>query len=308
MTIEEEYHSEIALSRFKSPREHIRAIIGTNNLIERKALMVRRGKVSKAPDGFYTASEAIQRLNMPRTTFHHYVKIGKIKKKVPHGHREGYYEKTYIDKMAEASELYAIQYAEEPASFSLATKDDVQGIYSLDFSLWPTTTVAPERRLSWYQVNPEIDYVVRKNDIVVGLVNIRPLRHETIEKLLKREMRIRDVKPEELLPFTPNTPLECWVGIAVRNGVNEPKKYGMRLIAGAISVFRDFAARGIIIKKLYTVSDSPDGIRIAHGLGFKDITLPNAPSKQFILDIETSDSPFVQEYKRILNQSLGHTD
>ncbi len=266
--------------------------------------MPRRGKVSKAPEGFYTASEAIRILNMPRTTFHHYVKIGKIKKKVPYGHKEGYYEKNYIDKMAEASQLYAIQYAEEPAIFSIATKDDAQGIYNAASSLWPTTNVTPETRLGWYQVNPEIDYVVKKDDIVVGFVNIRPLRHETIERLLNREIWVKDIKPEDLLPFTPNIPLECWVGMGVRTGVNEPKKYGMRLIAGAIKVFNNFATRGIIIKKLYTISESPDGIRIAHGLGFKDITQPNAPVKQFVLDIEASDSPFVQEYNEILHANI----
>lgn len=266
--------------------------------------MPRRGKVSKAPEGFYTASEAIKILNMPRTTFHHYVKIGKIKKKVPYGHKEGYYEKNYIDKMAEASQLYAIQYAEEPTVFSVATKDDAQGIYNAASSLWPTTNVAPETRLSWYQVNPEIDYVVKKDDIIVGFVNIRPLKHETIERLLNREIWVKDIKPEDLLPFTPNIPLECWVGMGVRTGVNDPKKYGMRLIAGAIKVFNNFATRGIAIKKLYTISESPDGIRIAHGLGFKDITLPNAPVKQFVLDVETSDSPFVQEYNRILHANI----
>jgi alkanesulfonate monooxygenase SsuD/methylene tetrahydromethanopterin reductase-like flavin-dependent oxidoreductase (luciferase family) len=84
---------------------------------------------------------------MPPTTFHHYVKIGKIKKKVPRGRKEGYYEKAYIDRMAEASELYAIQYAEEPIVFSVATDDDLAGIYDVLVSLWGTMKTL---RQTWF--------------------------------------------------------------------------------------------------------------------------------------------------------------
>ncbi len=264
--------------------------------------MPRRGKVSKAPDGFYTASEAIKKLNMPRTTFHHYVKIGKIKKKVPRGHKEGYYEKSYIDKMAQASELYAIQYAEDPSTFSVATDDDLPGIYDVLVSLWGTlNATTTETRLSWHKVNPEIDYVVKQEGIVVGFVNVKPVRHETIEQYIREEIEVKDIKASDILPFTPGVPLECEAGIAVRAGVYDPQKYGMRLLGGIIDVMKGFAERGILIKRIYTRSSTPDGIRIARGLGFEDISpTPNQSSRLFVLDFDTSDSPFVKQYRDIL--------
>lgn len=267
--------------------------------------MPRRGKVSKAPEGFYTASGAIKRLNMPRTTFHHYVKIGKIKKKVPYGHKEGYYEKNYIDKMAEASQLYAIQYAEDPATFSIATEEDLPGIYDVLVSLWgPTNATTTETRLSWRKINPNMDYVVKQEGIVAGFVNIKPLTPEAIQKYIKREIQVKDLKDSDILPFTPGTLLECETGIAVRAGIQEPKKYGMRLLAGIIDVMQSFAKEGIIIKAIYTRSSTPDGIRLANGLGFKIVDSDvEQNSKLFMLDFTRTDSPFVKKYNAILQEN-----
>src|SRR5438874_8469742 len=109
--------------------------------------MARQKKPTK---GVYTAREAIKKLKMPQATFHHYVKTGKIKKITEPGRTEGFYEKAYIDKMAEASELFAIQYASDPATFSVATPDDIQGIYDVIASLWGTLFTTPvQTRLGW---------------------------------------------------------------------------------------------------------------------------------------------------------------
>jgi hypothetical protein len=279
------------------------------NGIRGKQSMPRRGKVSKAPEGYYTATEAIKRLNMPATTFHHYVRIGKIKKKVPYGHKEGFYEKAFIDKMVEASQLYAIEYADDPAVFSVATPEDAPGIYDVLVSLWGTlNATTTETRLSWYQVNPEIDYVVKQEGIVVGFVSIKPLTHDAIEQYMAGEIQPKDLQPSDILPFTPGVPLECEVGTAVRAGVHEPKKYGMRLLAGAIKTSKSFARRGILMKRLYTQSSTPDGIRLCRGLGFEDVTSPpHKVPRQFILDIETSNSPFAKEYRDLLKQHTAVT-
>ena len=63
-------------------------------------------KIAKAPKNFYTAAEAIKRLDMKRATFFNLVKTGKITRVVPDGFIEGYYPKTEIDKMALAREMF----------------------------------------------------------------------------------------------------------------------------------------------------------------------------------------------------------
>jgi hypothetical protein len=163
-----------------------------------------------------------------------------------------------------------------------------------------------ETRLSWYKVNPEIDYVVKQEGIIVGFVNLKPLRAETIEKYIAGTIQVKDIKADNILPFTPGIPLECEAGIAVRAGVHNPKKYAMRLIAGMIKIAKSLAERGVIIRKIYTRSSTPDGIQLARGLGFEDITQEATSSTRlFVLDFETSRSPFVQQYNHILDQSMA---
>ena len=82
----------------------------------------------------------------------------------------------------------------------------------------------------------------------------------------------------------------------------------MRLLAGAIEIFKSFAKRGILIQRLYTQSSTPDGIRLCRGLGFEDVTSPpNKVPRQFILDLETSNSPFAKEYRDILKRHTAVT-
>jgi hypothetical protein len=117
------------------------------------------------------------------------------------------------------------------------------------------------------------------------------------------QIRGRDIQSNDILSFTPGVELECYVGIAVRAGMHDAKKYGMRLISGVIKVLKNLAQRGIVITKLYGVSDTPDGIRLSRGLGFEEA--PPAPGStfiQFTLDLKTSQSPFVQEYRNILQR------
>src|SRR5450755_1851342 len=77
----------------------------------------RVAKTSRAPSGFYTASEAMKRLGYASSTFYEYVDAGKIKKVVPPGKKEGYYLKAEVDKMIRAREAFILQYATDTTLF-----------------------------------------------------------------------------------------------------------------------------------------------------------------------------------------------
>ncbi|HVB61784.1 MAG TPA: hypothetical protein VNE61_11365 [Ktedonobacteraceae bacterium] len=258
----------------------------------------------KPSTGLYTASEAIKKLKMPQATFHNYVKTGKIKKVTMPGKTEGFYEKAYIDKMAEAQELFALQYAAAPAEFSVAKPDDVQGIYDVMAKFWGMLYIPTvEQRLAWYQVNPEIDYVVKREGIVTGYITLLPLKPETMQKLMAGEIGTKDLQPTDILPFTPGNPLECWLGLAVKPGVFRQETYGIYLISGMLKKIQELAERGINIAKLYAKSETPDGIRMSKHMGFEDITpSPNQMPRQFVLDLETSESPYAESYREILSK------
>jgi len=54
-----------------------------------------------APPGYYTASQARQKLGMPSSTFNLYVRDGKIKRYVPPLRSEGFYSQAEIDQLAD---------------------------------------------------------------------------------------------------------------------------------------------------------------------------------------------------------------
>ena len=267
-------------------------------------------KTAQAPKNFYTATEAIKKLGMPRATFFHFVKNGKIKKIVPEGYTEGYYPKKDIDKMALARDMLTLGYTTDSSIFRRAEEKDIQGIYDLGIALFGTaTTPSYETRLACYRTNPDAYYVVEQDSLIVGYLYMFPMKAEAIARIMGVEqettmshllsMRSEIVVPENILQFRPGEADNMFLTIGVRQGLARSKYYGMKLISGGFEVLKDFARQGVIVKRLYATSRTPDGVRLSRDLGFTEKIIPGSDVRRFELDIEISDSPFLQEYKEI---------
>ncbi len=264
-------------------------------------------KVSRAPKNFYTARQAAIRLGMKESTFHYHVKTGKIKKVVPPGGTEGYYPKTLIDKMAEARELFILEYAAEPITFTKATDEDIRGIHDLCVNLFGiTNTASYEALLGWHKKNPETYYVVKQEGIVTGYIGFLYLNKETTEHIMSETIPgVPAPSSAEVLPFTPNEPIAgLFLGIAVRPGLpsQQRRMHGHHLIAGAIRTLEDLARRGMPVKKLYATSSTSDGIRLSRKLGFREIAFPGDPLLRFELDLETAETPLIRKYQEIVKK------
>ncbi len=269
-------------------------------------------KTSKAPRNFYTATQAIKKLGMPRATFFHLAKVGKITRVVPQGYTEGFYPKAEIDKMALEREMFSLQYTTDSSIFRRAEEKDIQGIYELGIALFGTaTTPSYEMRLACYKQNPDAYYVVEQDDLIVGYLFMIPMKKEAIARIMGDDkettmskllaMRSEIVVPENILQFKPYEADDIFLTVAVRQGLSRSKYYGMKLISGGYEVLKDFARRGIVTKKLYATSRTPDGVRLSRNLGFKEREqTPGNAVHRFELDLETSNSPFAQEYQEIV--------
>lgn len=269
-------------------------------------------KTSKAPKNFYTAAEAARKLGLPKTTFFHQVRKGQIKKVVPPGQTEGYYPKTEIDKMAKAKELFILEYAAEPSTFDRASEEDIGSIHKLCLDLFGVTgTPSYETMLSWQQKNPYTYYVVKQEGIVTGYIGLLHLNSETVHHIMSETLPGIPTPPAtEVLPFTPDTPIDgLFLGIAVRQDLppKQARLHGRHLIAGGIEILEDLARKGSPVKKLYATSRSSDGIKLSRKLGFKETTYPDDPIHRFELDLETSDSPLLKEYKKITKRLAQRT-
>lgn len=249
----------------------------------------RRMPSKKAPAGYYTASEAARRLGLPISTFHYYVKQGKIPKVTPRLRSEGYYEKSFVDKLA-------------AAEFRVATPDDAEGIVDVLKSLgWTTTSV--EQRRERLKKNPEIDHVVVDEGVIQGYVNAIPLTPEALEGMMSGRMRSWDLSLDDILTFEPGHEYDLFVGLAERQTARARGYYGLRLVLGFRHVLEDWGRQGIIIHKLLGHSDEAIGQELARILGFRPVPgLPGDLFPRYELDLLSEDNHFLRGYKSIVAQ------
>ncbi len=270
-------------------------------------------KTAKAPRNFYTATEAIKKLGMPRATFFNLAKSGKIKRVVPDGYTEGYYPKSEIDKMALAREMFTLQYASDTSIFRRAEEKDIRGITDLGVALFGTsTTPSYESRLACWKKNPDAYYVIEQDDLIVGWIAMVPMKEEAIAVLMGETksatfmfvgMHQNVMVPENILPFIPDGAKNVFLTIGARQGLPQSRTYGMRLILGGYEVLENFARKGIFVERLYATSRTPDGVKLCKEIGFQEKE-NNATSavKRFWLDLATSNSPLLREYQEIVKE------
>ncbi len=262
--------------------------------------MAKTSSRKKAPStNLYTRSEAIKKLRLPKSTFHDYVTMGRIHKIIPPGKKEGYYNKKEIDDLANATELFILQYTAETSKFQVATEEDIEGIYDVIASLWGRSVSTPiDLRKSWYRKNPLIDYVVKQQNIVVGYLNIQPFEPETLKLMMEGKKRGWEVKPEDIYTFEPGHSYDCFIGLAVRQDIPKHTIYGMRLISGFFHVLVNFAHQGIKIRKLYATSDRSDGMKLCESLGFvKYPPVEGSTFNRYEIDLETSETAIARKYR-----------
>lgn len=269
-------------------------------------------KTAKAPRGFYTASEAMKILGLASSSFYDLVKAGKLTRVVPPGRKDGYYPKSQVDAIIKAKELFVLEYATDESIFEKAQEEDIKGITDLSIELFGKSgTATYETRLAQYHANPDIFYVLKQDDLIVGYLGLFPLKQAAIDKIMsgveESFFRTELLTPENITQFTPNEADNVFLIIGVRQNLRRSKIYGARLINGGIEVLEHLARRGIIVKYLYATSRTQDGIRLCKGLGFKQVTpaFEEDDLLRFRLDLETTEHPLFKKYQRIIRRATG---
>jgi hypothetical protein len=282
--------------------------------------------VAKKPttmSGFYSASEAMKRLGMSRSTFFEYVKEGRIKRTVPPTRKEGYYEKVYIDKMVQDNALFVLVHSIEPITFGRAqSEDDLRGIVDLCLAIYGQGgTPNYNARLEIWQKNPEVYYIVKQEDIVVGYISMIWFAPEALATMMgptPKHSRVTSggtgiysvIGPDTVFPFVEGEPIDnLFVSLGVRPGLSntEQREYAFKLLRGTQDVFVNFAERGMPIGKLYATSERGDGKTLARKLHMKEIQYDNDPILRYELDVETADSMLLHPYKEALARTRSHT-
>ena len=270
------------------------------------------GRSGTPPKGFYTAAQAIKKLGLPRSTFYDMVERGQIKKVVPPNKSDGFYLEKDINKMAKANVLFMLQYATDTSTFEKAQEEDIEGITELCIELFGKNgTASYETRLAQYHTNPDIFYVVKQDNVIVGYVGLFPLKQSAIDQIMsgmeEAKFRTGILSPENITQFKPGEADNVFLVLGARQGLPKSKLYGSRLITGAIEAMEQFAQEGTIIKRLYGTSRTQDGIKLAKSLHFK-VVAPVAEQdnlSRFELDLETTSNPLFAEYQRTVKKVLA---
>jgi hypothetical protein len=262
-----------------------------------------------AEQRYYEAKEAQTILSMTYSALRHQVNIGTLRSITPPGRRQAVYLKDEVDTLKREMEAWLAsrhQSKTPTAKFVKATVEDMPTAVELAAAVFGgLNTIPVEKRTAWLKKNPDIDYLLKQEDQLVGYLTFIPLRPETIEDLMTLRRYAKDLTAEDILPYIPNEPVDIYgMAIGVRPGFsnNQKRTWGERLILGARDVLLDLGKRGIIVRSIVAHSFTPDGIRLMKHLGFTE-TAPKAPGlHDFLIDVEQSGLPFLLEYKQALHE------
>jgi hypothetical protein len=206
----------------------------------------------------------------------------------------------FIDEMEHKDLLLS----DQRTKFMIATPDDILDEYNLATAIFGNATHNLQTRHAWLEKNPESDFIVRDHEQLVGFLNLLPVKHETIMKFIRGEIRGWEIPAEDILPYTPNSKVECIVMGMATTPEAEPNKrtqYGRRLINGVARFLRELAEKNIVITKLYATSSTPTGIAILRNTGFQEIG-QIGKRIAFEFDTMTSSTPLAIKYREALNK------
>lgn len=243
---------------------------------------------NRAPEGMYTAQEAINAIGLSSASFYLLVNTGKIHRIIPPGRKEGYYSKTEIDRYVRNLRIFSQPYSEK-LDFGLALNEDLPQVWELAASVSGgyAHAVPTDILKAWVRKNPQTIHILRKGSEIVGYISLLPLPIETIIPRMEGTLLNREIPIDDIQPFEPNTPILLYIAeIAVQHRPeylvnNEPdmnnpdplaRQRGARLIRETARFIADLQKQGTVIDKFYAVGTSAFGIQMGKDLGMQPMT------------------------------------
>jgi hypothetical protein len=257
----------------------------------------------------YTASEAIQRLKLPKSTFYYLVEQGQIPRVAVPLRKQAYYSRAVIDELAAQRQAVVQEYQSTPERlvFVRPTLADLEQLVEIDRAIWGEVGIIdPEVIAERFAHNPENVHVLKDTmqDKVLGGITMSPLAPELIEGLMDLRLDESDITPSSYLPFTPGVEQDCYViGIVACQDLHATF-YASRLLEHAMGYLTELVERGVRLRTLYTVATTEDGERLARKLGFIETKRGTGPlgddRAAFRLDLmqSVSSGVFVKRYQQ----------
>ena len=251
---------------------------------------------------YYTAAQVKTILGITDGMLYNYIDNGALQRVIPPGKKQGVYRRDQVNQLARDLKVFIVTRSEGKTLFEKATKEDVPACIQIGTASYPNIqqpVTSLETRLAWFNKNPDMYYIVRHGEEIVGYTTIIPMKEEKIKAILENKEYLADVKPEDIEEFAPGKELYVYIStMRTKPGISKTEKraYGVRLIGGLITTIMEMIKRGVNIKTLYSRSETVDGIRVLKHMGFTEIP-STTYYKNYMLRIEEEGKQLWEKYE-----------
>lgn len=192
--------------------------------------------------------------------------------------------------------------------FTKATGEDAREEIELSEFIFEKAVHDIPTHQEWLKKNPDIDFILRENERLVGYINMYPMKQQAIEQFMSGRVRGWELSVDDLLPYTPHSQVECII-MDIATTPEAPKQqrvqFGARLISGLIDFIFSLAKQHIIITKFHAIGSTPTGIAILRNADFQELWRKNK-RVAFELDVMKSNLPLAQSYRQVLERKNKH--
>ncbi len=270
------------------------------------------------PKGYYTLTDTRKILNISNAMVREYVKKGKINYLLPEGREHGFYSKKDVDKLYnELNAILATNDEEEITEFKTASKEDLKGIARIANKIFSTQIdndpPIPNWRYILLESNTESQYVLKKDNEIIGFATILPFKVNTdkIEKLLESEtVSEANISKEDIEKFEKGKKVRLYIGaIGVDPDEDKSRKkyYGAKIAIGVINRLLNLGRRGVIIEDVTALGATHIGVRLLQTFGLHEIPARKPGNRAFTMNMKESGSHISMQYKQALKESK-HTN
>lgn len=252
---------------------------------------------------YLTASEAIEVLKIPASTFYRLAKEGKIAKHYPTAvSKHGVYDAREIARLG--SKLKRESTPQQVGETDWIQSSDVGNMYDLEYTVYGDETGNPSIVRKWYERNPYICRVLyNKEDRrdFWGALNMFPLKEETIFKLLRGEIRDIDLDPQkDILTFEEPGTYDFYVASVIVRP--DKKNHFLTLVNGVFDFWCEQAPERRL-SKIYGRVVSGDGEMMAKKLFFSPLW--HISDSAYVLDMNRPNpSRLVQSFQYAVNSKI----
>lgn len=223
---------------------------------------------------YYTAEEAMQKLNKPRSSFFREVENGLIPFELEPGRQRGRrYPKQAIDVLAKRQQLKHKSTDPTHLIFTPSSPADMWAEIQIGTSLYGEDDVVPyEKILEWRDINDEMHKSVKDEGHVVAYSCFMPLDESIMLPLIEDKIRERDIPNNTVRQWT-DPDLSIYVSSLTVNPTGSKSRDReiarfliKQTVKWALSLYRQFD-----IKNWYGIGATKEGQSWFESLGFTEI-------------------------------------